>query len=163
MKNSINRWDPFRDLTEFQKRLASAFGGEGGELASFGGDADWHPAVDVAEDEEAYLITADLPDVPMKLEVSGEGIRKQKQSIAGARGLVEIAVARIDPNAVKRMEEIDKEIMKAAQRMMSAKTDDERKVAREALMKLQKEKAALESGEDLPADALEPVPPDDDR
>ena len=89
MKNSINRWDPFRDLTEFQKRLASAFGGEGGELASFGGDADWHPAVDVAEDEEAYLITADLPDVPKEdakvmvkdgvLTISGERTREKTE------------------------------------------------------------------------------------
>jgi HSP20 family protein len=65
------------------------FGGEGGELASFSGDADWHPAVDVAEEDGAYLITADLPDVPKEdatvmvkdgvLTISGERKREKTE------------------------------------------------------------------------------------
>ncbi len=88
MSNGLAKWDPFRDLTEFQKRLASMFGGEGASLASFG-EADWHPAVDVAEDDDAYLITADLPEVTKEdaqvrvkdgvLTISGERKRETEE------------------------------------------------------------------------------------
>ena len=89
MSNNLSKWDPFRDLTEFQKRLASAFGGESAELASFGKDADWHPAVDVEEDDTAYVIKADLPDVAKEdahvvikegvLVISGERRREKEE------------------------------------------------------------------------------------
>lgn len=89
MSNAVSKWDPFRDLSDFQKRLASLFGGEGAELASFSQEADWHPAVDVAEDDEAFTITADLPDVAKEdanvvvtdgvLTISGERHRERTE------------------------------------------------------------------------------------
>ena len=88
MSNGLSKWDPFRDLGDFQKRLASLFGEEGTSLASFD-EADWQPAVDVAEDEEAFLITADLPDVTKEdahvavkdgvLTISGERKRESEE------------------------------------------------------------------------------------
>ncbi|NNC87870.1 MAG: Hsp20/alpha crystallin family protein [Akkermansiaceae bacterium] len=88
MSNGLSQWDPFRDLSAFQQRLASMFGGEPGSLAS-SGDADWHPAVDIAEDDDAYTISADLPDVKKDdakvavkdgvLTISGERTREQEE------------------------------------------------------------------------------------
>lgn len=58
--NSLTNWDPFRELNE----LASAFRFplRSSELGD-GGEKRWTPAVDIAEDDSAYTITADLPDV----------------------------------------------------------------------------------------------------
>ena len=61
------KWDPFKELTDFQNRLSSMFNQEGSGSAlggdTFLGEADWAPAVDVSEDDDEYLVTADLPDV----------------------------------------------------------------------------------------------------
>ena len=62
MSNQLRQWDPFRDLNNFQQRLASMFGGEGGSLLP-AGEVDWNPAVDVAEDDASFTLTADLPEV----------------------------------------------------------------------------------------------------
>lgn len=88
MSNGLSKWDPFRDLGDFQKRLASLFGGEGMSLASFE-ETDWHPAVDVAEDDDAFVITADLPEVKKEdahvvvkegvLTISGERKREKEE------------------------------------------------------------------------------------
>jgi HSP20 family protein len=88
MSKSLSKWDPFRDLSEFQKRLAGIFGAEGSPLASFE-EADWQPAVDVSEDDEGYLITADLPEVTKEdahvtvkdgvLTISGERKRESEE------------------------------------------------------------------------------------
>ena len=91
MSSSITRWNPFQDLGEFQKRLATMFGDERHALSSLA-DADWHPAVDVAEDDKAFLITADLPEVKKEdakvvvkdgvLTISGElAYKKRKLSL----------------------------------------------------------------------------------
>ena len=65
---TITRWDPVRELNEFQNRLAPFFGrsilpvtsAEATELMASG---EWAPLVDIAEDEKAYLIKAELPEV----------------------------------------------------------------------------------------------------
>lgn len=56
-------WDPMRELDEFQNRLSSFFGRgpvrrEGDLLSS-----EWIPAMDIVEDENEFLIKAELPDV----------------------------------------------------------------------------------------------------
>ena len=89
MSNGLSQWDPFRDLSTFQQRLASLFGGESGALAP-SADADWHPAVDVSEDETSYTITADLPEVKKEdaqvrvkdgvLTISGERKRESEET-----------------------------------------------------------------------------------
>jgi HSP20 family protein len=75
MNMTINRWNPLRELEDFQQRILSAFnpisnraghphlnGGNGrGEEALT--TAEWMPLVDIIEDENEYVIAAELPDV----------------------------------------------------------------------------------------------------
>jgi HSP20 family protein len=60
------RWDPFKELEEMEKRLATIFGR--GALRTNGEKeamtvAEWSPLVDITEDEKEYLIKAELPEV----------------------------------------------------------------------------------------------------
>ena len=51
-------WEPFEGLDRIQSRMNELFGdGFGRSLAN----ATWHPAVDVLESKEAYVIRAELP------------------------------------------------------------------------------------------------------
>jgi HSP20 family protein len=95
---TITRWDPVRELNEFQNRLAPFFGrsvlpaiqDEGTELMTSG---EWAPLVDIAEDDKAYLIKAELPEVEKNdikvtlersvLTISGE--RKAEKEEKGKR------------------------------------------------------------------------------
>ncbi len=65
--SKLKKWDPFRELADIQNRLTSLFShGREGEARGEGAfltQADWAPAVDVSEDDDEYLITADLPNV----------------------------------------------------------------------------------------------------
>jgi HSP20 family protein len=74
MNRTINRWNPLRELEDFQQRILSAFnsghnrnghpdhnGGSKGEEALT--TAEWMPLVDIIEDEKQYIIAAELPDV----------------------------------------------------------------------------------------------------
>ncbi len=64
---ALTQWDPFRDLERFSNQLATAMN----RPASARGDqrdewllsADWAPSVDILEDDKAYTIKADLPEV----------------------------------------------------------------------------------------------------
>ena len=65
--NAITRWDPFRELDELQNRLSSLFGraplrrnGDKDEAITV---AEWAPLVDIVEDDNEYLIKAELPEV----------------------------------------------------------------------------------------------------
>lgn len=62
--SKLIKWDPFKELADFQNRLTTLLSDEpskeGGALF---GQADWAPAIDVSEDDEEYLLTADLPEV----------------------------------------------------------------------------------------------------
>ena len=79
-KSQITKWDPFGELTkwepfgelnrelgDFRNRMMSLLHrGNGGEWRAIeeGSEfADWLPAVDVSEDDNEYLIKADLPEV----------------------------------------------------------------------------------------------------
>ncbi len=65
--NAITRWDPFRELDELQNRLSTLFdrspirknGSKDEALAV----AEWAPVVDIVEDDNEYLIKAELPEV----------------------------------------------------------------------------------------------------
>ncbi len=70
--SNLSRWEPFRaqwnpwkELHEVEKRLSSMWGRppakEGGKEAMT--VAEWAPLVDISEDENEYLIKAELPDV----------------------------------------------------------------------------------------------------
>src|ERR1700736_5537329 len=65
--NALTRWDPFRELEEMQHRLSGVLGRQvptrqNGDKESIT-VAEWAPVVDITEDEQEYLIKADLPEV----------------------------------------------------------------------------------------------------
>lgn len=59
---ALVRWDPYRELTSFADRFNRAFGSVSGrerdEEVGFGA---WIPPVDIAEDRDKMLVTAELP------------------------------------------------------------------------------------------------------
>ena len=93
--NGTLRWDPVRELEALGRRLTPVFGRpferrENGELKkSEAAVADWAPVVDIAEDEAAYHVIAELPDVKKEdvkvviesgvLSISGERTRKTEE------------------------------------------------------------------------------------
>jgi len=65
---AITRWDPVRELDEFQSRLATLFGratvpATNDASSEWLTRAEWAPLVDIVEDEKEYLIKAELPEV----------------------------------------------------------------------------------------------------
>jgi HSP20 family protein len=65
--NALKRWNRLKDLEAFQHGLDSFLGGsllhrpEGQEEPM--AVAEWSPLVDISEDDQEYLIKAELPDV----------------------------------------------------------------------------------------------------
>ena len=88
---TLQIWNPFRELDEVQNRLGTFFGGfpEFGRFPRrlFGnGDValpDWSPGVDISEDNQEYLIKADLPE--MKKEDVKVTVENGVLSISGER------------------------------------------------------------------------------
>ena len=78
--NALTQWNPFREMDELQRRLASAF-----DLAPYRRSSvttgeenmtvpEWAPAVDIIEDDKEYLIKVELPEVPKDaVKVTMEG------------------------------------------------------------------------------------------
>jgi HSP20 family protein len=68
MQTTLTRWEPFREMEDFQNRLSTLFGrpplrrpnGHGREEITL---ADWMPLADITEDEKEYLIKAELPEL----------------------------------------------------------------------------------------------------
>ena len=89
--SKLIKWDPFQEFADIQNRLTSLFKQENGERGGTDllSSTDWAPAVDVSEDDNEYLITADLPDVKkdeVKVElengtltITGERTREKKE------------------------------------------------------------------------------------
>jgi len=77
--SSIMRWNPFADLENMHRELASLLEGSKNGRATTG---EWAPVVDIIEEEQAYVINVELPsmkreDVHVRLEggvlnISGE-------------------------------------------------------------------------------------------
>jgi HSP20 family protein len=65
--NPLSRWDPFRELEDMQHRLSSVLGRQTQRSQEGGREsitvAEWAPLVDISEDDNEYLIKADLPEV----------------------------------------------------------------------------------------------------
>jgi HSP20 family protein len=64
---TLTRFEPFREMEDFQNRLSTLFGrqirrtnGHGREEITL---ADWTPLADITEDEKEYLIKAELPEL----------------------------------------------------------------------------------------------------
>lgn len=76
---TLNRWDPFRDLLNFQEkmtRLMDAAFDEGVPSRP----ASWKPIVDILETSDAYVLRADLPGVgkdAINIEVHGDRLTIQ--------------------------------------------------------------------------------------
>src|SRR5437764_4787286 len=65
MQQTLTRWEPLREMEEFQNRLSTLFGrpsrrGNGREEITL---AEWTPLADITEDEKEYLIKAELPEL----------------------------------------------------------------------------------------------------
>jgi HSP20 family protein len=76
---STMRWDPFRDLTSIQDEMNQMFDRVFGRRGAGAGreagltTAAWAPAVDIAEDKGAYVVTAEVPGIkPEDLQVTLE-------------------------------------------------------------------------------------------
>lgn len=85
--NALTRWDPFRELDELQKRLSMLFGrapvktnGEQQEALTV---TEWAPLVDIVEDDNQYVITAELPG--LKKEEIKVGVQDDVLTISGER------------------------------------------------------------------------------
>jgi len=62
--NTLLRWNPINELGEMQSRLTNLFGRHSHGNGDAGlGLADWSPLVDVTEDDNEYVIKAELPEV----------------------------------------------------------------------------------------------------
>jgi HSP20 family protein len=65
--NTLTKWNPFRELDEMQNRLGNFFGGFPNRMGNGNGESvtlpDWSPQVDISEDDQEYLIKADLPEM----------------------------------------------------------------------------------------------------
>ncbi|MGM0578085.1 MAG: Hsp20/alpha crystallin family protein [Myxococcota bacterium] len=62
---TMSRWDPFRELDDFSRRLSRMFSmtpsrREGEETMA---SAQWMPTVDISETPEDYVVTAELPGI----------------------------------------------------------------------------------------------------
>ena len=78
----LANWDPFKEFDTFQNRLGDLFG-KGAECETSSNDnrsANWAPVVDISEDEQAYVIEAELPRVD-----------KDKVSVRVAEGVLTIS------------------------------------------------------------------------
>ena len=78
--NALTQWNPFREMNELQRRLASVFDLAPYRRSSLTTDEEnmtvpeWAPAVDIIEDDKEYLIKVELPEVQkdaVKVTVEG--------------------------------------------------------------------------------------------
>lgn len=72
----VERWDPFREVGDFQSELNRVFDGFFGRTGTMpGGDRVWAPAVDMYETKDDLVVTAELPGVNEKevqLSITGD-------------------------------------------------------------------------------------------
>lgn len=84
--NATTRWNPWRELETVQTQLNSVLG-YGDKTAACGVKNAWSPSVDIVEDEKAFTITLDAPELSLEdidvrvengsLHVSGERKREE--------------------------------------------------------------------------------------
>lgn len=68
---AITRYEPWGLLNQLQKELERAYDVEGGEGSI--ATAEWAPAVDIKEDEDKFVIQADIPGVkPEEIDINME-------------------------------------------------------------------------------------------
>jgi len=63
--NTLTHWNPFREMEALQSRVLRALHPTSNATnAETRGLSDWTPVVDITEDDNEYLIQAELPEVP---------------------------------------------------------------------------------------------------
>jgi len=96
--SSLFKSDPVREFEEFGRRMMPWFGRFGQEAVPDAGKSmtvfDWMPSVDVVEEDDAYVLSVELPDVKKKdikltvenriLSISGER-KKEWEEDEGVR------------------------------------------------------------------------------
>ena len=85
MQQTLTRWEPVRDMEEFQNRLSTLFGrpqrrGNGREEITL---PEWTPLADITEDDKEYLIKAELHE--MKKEDVKVTVENGVLTISGER------------------------------------------------------------------------------
>src|SRR4030095_3139193 len=85
MQRTLTRWEPFREMEEFQNRLSTLFGRplrrtNGREEITL---PEWTPLADITEDEKEYRIKAELPE--MKKEEVKVTVENGVLTISGER------------------------------------------------------------------------------
>lgn len=93
LPTTLTRWNPIQEFETLQNRMRTLFNQNGNGDFLLGGDggafSDWSPAVDVSEDDDEYVITADLPEVKKEdvkittennvLTIRGERTREEEE------------------------------------------------------------------------------------
>jgi HSP20 family protein len=94
MANALAKWHPLQELDQLQTRLSTLFGrsalrnnGDKDEAMTV---AEWAPLVDIAEDDNEYVITSELPEVEKEnvkvtvnhgvLSIQGERSMERKEN-----------------------------------------------------------------------------------
>ena len=83
---NMQLWNPFQDFENMLERYSkSGLSNIGKQLSTEMSFADWSPSVDIEEEEDKYVIKADLPgvekeDIEVKLENGVLSIRGEKQT-----------------------------------------------------------------------------------
>jgi HSP20 family protein len=85
MQQTLTRWEPLRDMEEFQNRLSTLLGrplrrGNGREEITL---PEWTPLADITENDREYLIKAELPE--MKKEDVKVTVENGVLTISGER------------------------------------------------------------------------------
>lgn len=64
---ALIRWDPFKEMEDLQSRMAWLLGTTSSRSPNADREAltitEWAPSVDITEDNQEYLVKADLPEV----------------------------------------------------------------------------------------------------
>ena len=73
---NLARWDPFQDLLAIQDEMNQLFGQATGQAGRGTGEAAtraWAPALDIAERNDAYVVTVEVPGIkPEQLDITLE-------------------------------------------------------------------------------------------
>ncbi len=85
MQQTLTRWEPLREMEEFQNRLSTLLGRplrrtNGREEITL---PEWTPLADITEDDKEYLIKAELPE--MKREDVKVTVENRVLTITGER------------------------------------------------------------------------------
>lgn len=92
---AIIRWEPVRELQSIQQEMnrlfGAAFDSQGGSATTSTGARAWIPAMDLVEEDEQFVLRADLPgvqeeDVNVELQDNVLTISGERKSDHGHRG-----------------------------------------------------------------------------